>query len=169
MAAEDKAQLESGDEEKDAGFKFDPKMGIPVILVQAVIAYFLASFVIVPTFFAPVNAEEALEEAAQDDGEFGVVYIVEDVIVNPAESGGSRYAVVNIAFEVKDDEAVAVLTTKDVKVRDLLIYSLGSRTIDQLDGPDDKELLRQEIQENVGKLLPKGHLKNVYFVNYILQ
>ncbi len=158
------------------------KIGVPVILVQIIAAYFLASYLIIPMFFDQANAgtkdkagtEEqagaADEEADQnEDKEFGYIFKVEDVIVNPAESRGSQFVLINIAFEVEEEDDIAELERREPQIRDILIRIISSKTIDQLDGPDDKELLREEIKGPVGALLKKGHLNNVYFVNYIIQ
>ena len=161
---------EEGKEKK--GFKLELKLAIPILLAQLVIAYFLAGFVIAPMVVSTAKAgvvKEVEEDEPEEDSEFGVVYQVEDIIVNPAESGGSHYVVMNIAFEVDSDDDIAHLEKMDAKLRDVLIRTVSSKTIDELDGPDDKEMLRQEIFDKVGEMLPKRHLNNVYFVSFILQ
>lgn len=171
MVDEEKALLEEADgEQSSGGGLFNPKLAIPIIIGQIAISYFLASFVIVPTFFSPAQAGEKSEAKEDETPEaFGVVYQLQDVIVNPAESQGARYVVVNIAFEVAGDGDVGLLEKREPQLRDLLIQLISSKPVERLDGPDDKEKLRVEIKDQVAKLLPKNHLKNVYFVNYIIQ
>ncbi len=174
MAKDKDKDLTPEEEEGKAkqGFKLELKLAIPILLAQLVIAYFLAGFVIAPMVVSTAKAgvvKEVEEDDVEDDGEFGVVYQVEDVIVNPAESGGSHYVVMNIAFEVDGEDDVAHLEKMNAKLRDVLIRTVSSKTIDELDGPDDKEMLRQEIFEKVSEMLPKRHLNNVYFVSFILQ
>ncbi len=148
------------------------KVGLPILVVQILIAYLLANYVIVPAFIDQAQAtsyqEEEKAEADEDaEKEFGVIYQLEDLIVNPSHS--DQFLLVNLAFEVKEDKDVEILTNRSVIVRDILIRILSGKTIEQLDGPDDKEALRQEIKDAVSTLLPKGHLFNVYFANYIIQ
>ncbi len=149
------------------------KVGIPLLVVQILIAYFLANYVIVPMFFDQAKATSYEEDAGEEDSseekdrDFGVIYQLEDLIVNPAQS--DQFLLVNLAFEVKEDGDVEILQQRTVIVRDILIRILSGKTIDQLDGPDDKEALRNEIKEAVSTVLPKGHLYNVYFSNYIIQ
>ncbi|RMF59891.1 MAG: hypothetical protein D6748_05305 [Calditrichaeota bacterium] len=156
------------------------KVGLPVLLVQIVVAYFLASYVIVPMFIAKANAEPATEEKSDEavpddekeeteDDSFGFIFLVEDIIVNPAESKGEQFVLVNIAFEVKEEDDIKRMEKREPLIRDMLIRIISSKPIDLLDGPDDKEALRLEIKENATPLLAEGHLKNVYFVNYIIQ
>ena len=156
------------------------KVGIPVLVVQVVLSYFLANYLIVPMFFDQASAHGSAEaakgeaEARPDSGEkeereYGVIHQMEDIIVNPAESQGSQFLLINLAFEVKSEDDVELLKQRDVIVRDILIQLLSGKTLLELDGPDDKELLRKEIIESVSQLLPEGHLYNVYFSNYIIQ
>ncbi len=147
------------------------KVGIPMLLVQIIIAYLLANYVIVPAFIDQAQATSYQEEEATPDEdeekEFGVIYQLEDLIVNPAQS--DQFLLINLAFEVKEEGDMEIMEQRKVIVRDILIRILSGKTIDQLDGPDDKETLRQEIKEAVSSVLPKGHLLNVYFANYIIQ
>jgi len=158
------------------------KVGIPVLLIQVILAYYLASQVILPRLYGKnKNASKSEKEAVVDreggeDSEeseeapkFGKIFSLEDVIVNPAESKGMQFVLINFGFEVKEDSDLEILKKREVQVRDILIKILSSKTLDQLDGPNDKEILRQEVKEAVKHLLPPKHLMNVYFANYIIQ
>lgn len=157
------------------------KIGIPVLLLQMVMAYFLASYMIVPAFLdtarasdnspsksgAPIIARK--QTTAYNDAEFGIIHQLEDLVVNPAESRGNQFILINVALEVQSRKDVKILKKRNVQVRDILIRLLSSKTLPELDGPTDKEKLRKEIKENISVLLPEGHLRNVYFSNYLIQ
>lgn len=150
------------------------KVGIPVLLAQIVIAYLLASYVIVPRLYgdsavASEQTENADEPEEAEMPEFGKIFAVEDVIANPADSQGSQFVLINFGFEVKEDNDVKLMSDRQIQVRDILLNILSTKTLAQLDGPDDKEILRQEVKEALKKLLPPNHLMNVYFSNYIIQ
>ncbi|GAB4364576.1 MAG: hypothetical protein Kow0042_03260 [Calditrichia bacterium] len=149
-------------------------IGVPVLLVQIVIAYFLANNFIVPRLYgdsASVNAAESSAEIHQSEAlpEFGKIFTIEDIIVNPAESRGMQFVLINLGFEVKKESDLKLLEERKIQVRDLLIKVVSQRTLSQLDGPEDKEQLRLAIKEEMEKLLPPNHLMNVYFSNYIIQ
>ncbi len=168
MADKEKEEKTEDGQDAKKESSINIKLAVPILIVQMVIAYFLASFVIVPMFFGSAQAVEE-EDAGEDTEEFGLIYNVEDVIVNPAESKGAQFVIMNIGLEVKEDDDLAQLEMKDPKLRDILINTISSKTIDKLDGANDKENLRLEIKQKVSALLPKKHLKNVYFMNYIIQ
>ncbi len=177
---EEFSEEDSGEEKSGKKFSF-VKMGLPILLVQVVIAYLLANYVIVPKLYGNSDStaqasatENAVADSAEseDSGEtpeFGKIFTIEDVIVNPAESEGGQFVLINFGFEVKDDSDIKTLEERQIQVRDFLIKILSAKTVTQLDGPDDKEVLRQEVKAAVKDLLPPKHLMNVYFSNYIIQ
>ncbi|RMG63740.1 MAG: hypothetical protein D6715_10755 [Calditrichaeota bacterium] len=155
------------------------KFGVPVLLIQVIVAYFLASSIIVPSLVKKATAEDTdeakakavadKEEEASSEQDFGAVYKLEDIIVNPAQSRGAQFVLVNLAFEVAKDDEVKELEKREVQLRDIIIRLISSRTIDQLDDASDKDSLRVAIAAQVESAVPKLHLRNVYFSNYIIQ
>jgi len=150
------------------------KVGLPVVLAQLILAFFAANYFIVPRFFSSPAATDSTVTAAEDTSaeeetsNFGVIYNLEDVIVNPAQSDG-QFILINLAIEVKSNQDIEVLKKRDAQARDILIRLISGKTISQLDGPEDKEQLRDEIKERMGAIIPEGHLRNIYFSNYLIQ
>jgi len=152
------------------------KVGIPIFIIQLILAYFIASEFIVPQYFSSSaqaavqdTEEQADSKQEKEDNKFGIIYSLEDVIVNPAQSKGGQFVLINLALELKTNSDVETIKKKEVLVRDILIRMISGKSIDELDGPEDKEKLRQEILQKIGEVLPKGHLRNVYFSNYLIQ
>lgn len=96
-------------------------------------------------------------------------YFVKDIIVNPAATAGTRFLNVTLVFEYSKSDLQAELQEQDFRIRDALIGIFISKRIDEVDGPDDKERLRQEILFAVNRLLTKGKVKKVYFTNFVMQ
>jgi flagellar FliL protein len=173
---ESQEQIENQTKAK-SGFSFI-KFGIPLLVAQAVIAFLLANYVIVPRIYGDPtataqsdsttnkNGSESEEEAGK---KFGKIYNIEDVIANPADSKGLQFVLVNFGFEVEKESDLEIMNEREVQIRDILINILSSKMIGDLDGAEDKENLRIEIKNAVEKVLPKGRLLNVYFSNYIIQ
>ena len=108
------------------------------------------------------SGKEAVE-AATEMIEF------EDVIVNPAGTGGTRFLAVSIGFEISGPKTAALFEKKTPMVRDALISILGSKTIEQLSDAKEKEITRYQIKKRVEYLLKTKNLKAVYFTNFVLQ
>lgn len=155
------------------------KVVLPILLAQLILAYFLASSVLVPAFVdspeesSAAEASSSVDEASQGEQptgrDFGIIHTLEDIIVNPKNSEGGRFILINLALEVSSNSDIDILKTRDVQLRDILIQLISGKTITELDDPQDKENLRQEIRSAISGILPPGHLRNVYFSNYLIQ
>jgi flagellar FliL protein len=156
--------------------------GVPILLVQLVLVYFLITKVFAP---APSKGSEGqkTEENSQagkeghgsekkgEGGEGGEskIYVVKDLIVNPAGTNGTRFLLTTVGFEVTTAEGLKELELKDVMVRDALNTIFTSKDLPMLVNFESRETIRKEIEEKVGAMLRNGTLTNVYFSKFIIQ
>jgi flagellar protein FliL len=155
--------------------------GVPVFVVICALMIFL-----LPKFLAPAGGAAPEKAAAAETkghgekgegkkgegGEAGAepnIYIVKDVILNPAGTNGTRFLLTTVGFEVTTAEAKKELEAKDVQVRDALNTILTTKSLTTLSMPENRDSIRQEISERVGKLLRTGELTSVYFSKFIIQ
>lgn len=192
---------QSSRDSKSSGKKGNFKLNLIVIVVSQLI---LAGggFMMVSKFIKPdPNFQQALQEQeAKPDGESGEqadgtiaesdhrqIYLLEDIIVNPAGTRGSRYLSVSVGVEMNaqasdgetgkggghgssDTEATpSPLDAKRPQLRDALIGILSSKTIIQLTTPEDKEAIRNEILSTFKTILDPQPVYQIYFVDFVLQ
>jgi flagellar FliL protein len=151
--------------------------GVPVFVVICGLLIWL-----LPKFLAPSTASaekpvaaESKGHGAKGEGEGGEasgepnIYIVKDVILNPAGTNGTRFLLTTVGFEVTTPEAKKELEAKDVQVRDALNTVLTAKSLSALSMPENRDSLRKEISHTVAKLLRNGELTNVYFSKFIIQ
>lgn len=152
--------------------------GIPVFVVQLVVVYVVITKLFVPAASAsldPLAAAAMRTPGARAQGEFAggtsavSIYVVKDIIVNPAGTNGTRFLLTTIGFEVSSPEARKELEVKDVQLRDLLNTILTSKDMVTLSLVDQREALRQEIARKVSAMVQSGTLNNVYFSKFIIQ
>ena len=105
----------------------------------------------------------AVEDPAQR------IFVVKDLIVNPAGTNGTRFLLTTIGFEVSSPQAKIELEAKEVQLRDVLNTILTSKGMDDLVDVQKREILRREISAQVGELVRQGNLANVYFSKFIIQ
>jgi flagellar protein FliL len=167
-----------GGPEKEGGVPMKKliMIGVPLFLVQVVAIYFIVTKVLAPapaaagTTSAPVEhvegkhgGEGGSEEHAEN------IYIVKDLIVNPAGTNGTRFLLTTVGFGVTTVEAKTELEEKDTQVRDALNTILTSKDLVALSSIADRETLRTEITRKVAELVKRGTLTNVYFSKFIIQ
>ena len=196
--------LEKTEEKRPKAVKKKKGRGIPVNLLIIVISQLmlaLGGFYVVSNFIEPDPAlqkmlieERLLQEEQENEGDAASgtevnedhpkqISLLEDIIVNPAGTRGSRYLSVSIGVEmnaVSDDgdggghgesgsSGNSIFNSKKLQLRDALIKILSSKTIIQLTTTEEKELIRSEILEKFGEILAPEPVFQIYFVDFVLQ
>ncbi len=150
-------------------------IGIPVFIIQLIVIYFITANILVKKIESntlPNNNLKTIQTnnvkpAAIDLGKF--IYTLEDIIINPADTDGKRLLLVSIGFDVPKVEIENDLKTRDAMIKDVVISTLSSKSIDQLDNSAYRDTLKMEISSKLKKMIPEDTINNIYFSKYILQ
>ncbi len=95
--------------------------------------------------------------------------LIDDIIVNPSGTGGTRFLSCSIGFEISIGEMAENFDKRKPMIRDALITILGSKTLEQLSDAREKEITRYQIKKRVEQLLKVEELYGVYFTDFVLQ
>ncbi len=150
-------------------------IGGGVFIVQTVLVYLLIVFVLVPKMSGAGSHDksektESHEEAAMDAKDAGkFVYVVKDLIINPAGTGGTRFLLTTVGVETASEEELKSVEKKDVVVRDVLNTILAGKTVEWLDDQTKREGLRKEIRDSLQKSIRPEKISQVYFSKFIIQ
>jgi len=163
------------------------KFGIigAVAIVAVIGAYFVTAKVVKPMLAHDGNSTEQVsaedanhEEAAaksEEGGEEGgsgkndALYEIDNIVVNPASTIGSRFLSCSIAFELTSPGDYSTLESNDIKIRDALITILSARTVDELSDARLREPLRKQIQAKINRIVEPVEVSAVYFKDFVLQ
>lgn len=128
------------------------------------------------------SAEAAAAEEGGKKGEGGgehgakgadaaapTVYPLENLVLNPAGSGGSRYLLLSITIECSDAKGVAMLTGRDAELKDLILTSLSKRTVDELSDVGGREAIKTQLIDAIRERFGKGSVKQLYFPQFVIQ
>lgn len=123
------------------------------------------------------HGEAAAEEGHGEEGEGGghgeapaaSVYTLDNLVLNPAQSGGTRFLMLTVAFDVKDDAVVEQMKVRDAEVRDAILTVIGSKTVEQLVDISARNGLKAELKSSVTPLFAKGAVKQIYFPQFVIQ
>jgi flagellar basal body-associated protein FliL len=153
-----------------------------VFLVQIAVLYFL-----VVKFMAPARAgghETTADKTEAGDAKNGegkkggkgeaetdeaLIFVVKDLIVNPAGTNGTRFLLTTIGIEVGSAESMKELEKKEVMVRDAFTNILTAKSLPELTDATRRENIRTEIFDKIGGMLKSGKPKNIYFSKFIIQ
>jgi len=153
---------------------------LAIIVADAFAAYYLVARALAPRLLEArvVNAMRQAEEPAAPAEQptetaqpptVGTITPIEDVVVNPSGTSGTRYLCTTVALEAVDPTVVEEIQGREPQIRDLLIEILGRRTVEELSDLQTRENLREEIKTAVDDLLVSGEITGVYFANFVLQ
>lgn len=127
------------------------------------------------------DEEEASGDHKKKEGEGAeepAALIIENIVLNPAGSDGTRFLLLSLAFETKSAEVTDELKRRDAEVRDVVLSRAGAKTTEALATMAVREALKQEIADavteaifakNPNKKLRKQPIKRVYFPQYVIQ
>ena len=130
--------------------------------------------------------DEAAEGEEAEDGEEGaakteehgkegepavsLVYTMDNLVLNPAESGGTRFLLFTIAFELKTQALLDAMKARDAEMRDVVIATIGQRTTEQLADMVQRDSLKAQLATVVAKELKKKKgVKRIYFPQFVIQ
>ncbi|MDY6823741.1 MAG: flagellar basal body-associated FliL family protein [Thermodesulfobacteriota bacterium] len=104
---------------------------------------------------------------------FGSVFELDPFVVNlkstEEDDGRRRYLKVEIEMEYSGEMLKAELDRRLPQLRDAVLMHLGTKTADELRDVQDKITLKNELLIKLNRLLINGKIKNIYFVDFIIQ
>ncbi len=98
-----------------------------------------------------------------------VTHAIENLVLNPAGSGGTRFLMVTATFELKDASIDQMMKDHEAEVRDHILALLGKKTVDQLTNIMEREAIKSEVLDAVRPLFPKGAVLKVFFPQFVTQ
>jgi flagellar protein FliL len=97
------------------------------------------------------------------------VFAIENLVVNPAGTQGTRFLIATVAIEAADAETATELHARDPEIRDVLLGLLSKRTVDQLSDLDGRENLKEEIRVAIEGVVGAKRIVRVFIPQYVLQ
>ena len=166
------------EEEKEKGTK---KRGCNLVLV--VIIALLALLLIgggLAAFFMLSSDNSSVEVSATQNSNapiarstnmlsIGPVYPMEQFIVNLLSESGSRYLKVTLDLELNSAKLANEIDIKRSLVRDIIIRTLSAKTYEEISTLKGKDRLKDEIVAKINEALADGHIKNIFFTDFVVQ
>lgn len=156
-----------------------------ILLAQTAAAYFIQKTFFVPSPTAAIEhsqegAEEAEAEAESEGGghEGGgkegagaesQIAMLDEIIVNPAGTGGRRFLSTIVGLTLKDPKSEPIVMAQMPIIRDAAITMFSSKSLDQLASIAYRDSLRQELMATVNSLVKEKPVTGVIFSTYVLQ
>jgi len=160
------------------------KAWIPLIaniVLMPVIAYGITMFVLIPKVQG--GKTEVAASAAESSGEHGAEGVSGKpgakgkfsapmsgkVLVNVAGTAGTRYLVANITLVGKKADLKAQVDANDAELRDAASSILSGKTINDLEKPGMRNIIRAELISSFNDILGKDTVNEIYLTEFAVQ
>jgi flagellar basal body-associated protein FliL len=148
-------------------------LAIAVVLLQLVAAWFLVTWMLDKQLGDGVETEAlSAEEAPPERGyEYGQIFYLTDMVINPKGSVGRRLFKISLALEYDpaNTKLAAELSQRTPFMRDYLISYLGSMNEDSLSDISYREVMRDSLSTALNRFLTEGRVDRVLFQDFIRQ
>jgi flagellar basal body-associated protein FliL len=122
---------------------------------------------------AAAHEEEAPKAKGEGkDGEAAApapMHLLDNIVMNPSGSGGQRFLLLSVAYELADAAAVEKIKQRDAEVRDLVQRVVGMRTIEQLGDLPQRDVLKAEVAKATESVIGAKAVKKVFFPQFVIQ
>jgi flagellar FliL protein len=145
------------------------------LVIGAVVGFMVLGPKLSPASGAP--KKDAHGEAAKDEkgGEHGEkkaeksIYQIDNMVLNPSGSNGTRFLLLSVALEVKDEATLTMIKGRDAELRDMILRFFGAKTAEQVADASTREALRAELIAALNKTFPAGSVQKVFFPQFVIQ
>lgn len=116
------------------------------------------------------QTDETIIPEAEDENEGPPVLIdIENITVNLADADQSRFLRTQIKLEVRNEDAKAKVDESMVKINDLIITVLASKTFAEIRTPQGKYALKEDLIYRMNRIVGGKPIKNLYFTDFVSQ
>jgi flagellar basal body-associated protein FliL len=147
-----------------------------IIAGAVVLGISLGAFALGPRL-AGSPGEKAEEPAAKKShggggahgGSSGSFIEIDNVVVNPAGSQGAHFLMATVALDVHEKEAEEYLRMNEHIVKDVIMKTLGSQTLEMLSEPGARDALKGMLAQDIGALVDDPEVVTVYLPEFVVQ
>ncbi len=159
------------------------KLVLPlVVAVMTVAGAAVGMLVIAPKLAAdraPIQAGLESPDATEGGGEGGEhgeaaaekgpTFKIDNLIVNPAGSQGSRFLMVSVAVETPDAKMEETLRHKESQIRDVVIALLEKQTMETLSAEGIRDSLKSQLGDTITAIVASKAKLRVFLPQFVIQ
>ncbi len=119
---------------------------------------------------APTQTEETvIPEPEENPDAPPILMDIADITINLADTNVSRFLRAKIKLEVRSPEAQAKVDQNMIKINDMVITLLSSKTFADIRTPQGKYNLKEDLIYRMNRLVGGKPIKNLYFTDFVSQ
>lgn len=155
------------------GFKAWLPLIITLLLMPA-LAYAMTVFVLLPRIQSGLGISAPAGDSGASarpnaPGAKKVTASMNKLLVNVAGTMGSRYLLVSISAVSTDPQFAQKMSDNDAPLRDGASSILSSKTLADLEKPDERNLIRTELLSSFNNILGNDEVQEIYLTEFAIQ
>lgn len=162
--AEEKNNPENSSGGKEEKGNFFSRYGKIFLILAVLLAQSGGAYAIINTYYDRIH-----DWISSLKTRGGVYHNFENIIINPAESGGERYLILSVAVELQSESQLARLEKNQVRIIDQINQILSQRTADELADLKTRNRIKEEIGLMINQEFEESMVRNLFFTKYVLQ
>ena len=99
----------------------------------------------------------------------GPMYPMAQFVVNLLSESGNRFLKVAVDLELSDAKLQPEMDQKKSLIRDIIIRTFSSKTFEEISTLKGKDKLKDEVLDKINQNLSDGHVKNIFFTDFVVQ
>jgi flagellar protein FliL len=103
------------------------------------------------------------------DIDVGPMFPLDGFTINLLSDSGRRYLKSTINLELRDEESAEELEQKAPVIRDVMIRVMTSKTLEEIATAKGKDKLKDQLVNQINLRLRDAEVKNIYFVEFVIQ
>ena len=103
------------------------------------------------------------------DIDVGPMFPLDGFTINLLSDSGRRYLKSTINLELRDEESAEELEQKAPVIRDIMIRVMTSKTLEEIATAKGKDKLKDQLVNQINLRLRDAEVKNIYFVEFVIQ
>jgi flagellar protein FliL len=170
MATQAIDQSDNGDEAASAAPAGAKKTVIMMATAGILVGASVGLFVVGPMVAAkkPPAAAAAAKKKNQPTTA-SINYSIENLVLNPAGTGGARFLMVHAVFQLKDGGVEQSMKDHEPEVRDRILDILGKKGVEELGDITKRDAIKKEVLDGVAPLFGKDAILKLFFPQFVIQ
>ncbi|MCU0646613.1 MAG: flagellar basal body-associated FliL family protein [Gemmatimonadaceae bacterium] len=115
------------------------------------------------------DEEHASDGKKKDPAAAPEIHTLDNLVINPAGSGGSRFLLVTIALEAGSTPALEMLKARDAELRDAVLSTIAQRNVETLTDFAFRDSVKVELTAAINARFGKRTVKRMYFPQWVIQ
>lgn len=150
--------------------KKSPLVLILIIVNVVVIGGAVAAFLLLGGGgTSTAEAQPAEEEPEESEDETGPMVDIPPFVVNLSDTERAHYLKVSVSVELRDEAAKTRYEPRKTHARHVILMTLSSLTLEETRDVDDRERLRERLQDDLEKVIGPRTIRQVLFTDFVTQ